>query len=880
MVGGLLLATMAPLAASAELIKICNGRFPDPIFMEYVKTFDTDGNGYLSDSERAAVIKIDVSDKGVRSLCGMQYFPNLNTLDCTNNMIGDLNFSKNTKIKSIWCSKNKISGTALRKMVASLPDRKSESEKGHIYFRLTTERENKGMNTSSFPYDKVNAIGWEGYEYSTNHWLKIGSNSIENVPISSTRFPDDNFRNYLLSQSYGADGTLTESEKDALTDLDVSSKGIKSLKGIEWLTGLKNLQCGDNELTSLDLSYNAYLSYVICSRNRIFGTEMETLVESLPAPPVSVWIGQTDDVGLASSLWPFSGESVEGNTMTSSQTTTCTNKYWAVFLDNTAVNGEEIPLYINPVTFPDATFRNFISSQSYGQDGKITAAEIATITSLSTENSSVASVAGIEYFSALKNLTLYGQTNMTAIDIHRNTNLEKLQCQANKIETIDLSANTKLKTLNVGETLISSIDFTPVKNTLEVFKCSSSKFTTLSLSSLTKLKQLNCVNCQLNSLDVSTNTNLQFLDCGYNNLSSLNLTKNTSLISLDCSYNNFNSLTLTANTQLTSLYCNGNQLTGLNLTKNTVLEELYCPNNKLTSLTLPNTTTLKSIYIYENQFNLEAMGNIRNTLLNAGNTNAKICLYNNTLGREGNLLNEGLLFSFTGNNVSARLSHVGSGEKYYDPANYLAPQDNNVCYAGSLYSLPIKLQNSNTYKGFSFDLVLPDGITLSEVTATGRLSSQEVSFTKDAIHSGVYHVTVSPTAAITGSSGAVLNLMLNVMKSMEDNIRLQNIVLRTGSSGTGTSAGPLTASITVVNNSEPGDVNGRDGVTPADAIMVLYHYFGVQQLGFNMDAADMNGDKQITPADAIEALYKYFGANGARATKPASPTATEDLDPE
>ena len=67
-----------------------------------------------------------------------------------------------------------------------------------------------------------------------------------------------------------------------------------------------------------------------------------------------------------------------------------------------------------------------------------------------------------------------------------------------------------------------------------------------------------------------------------------------------------------------------------------------------------------------------------------------------------------------------------------------------------------------------------------------------------------------------------------------------------------------------------GDVNGDGSVTPADAIMILYHYFGVEQTGFIEAAADVNGDQGISPADAIEALYLYFNLNtssGARATR-------------
>ncbi len=75
-----------------------------------------------------------------------------------------------------------------------------------------------------------------------------------------------------------------------------------------------------------------------------------------------------------------------------------------------------------------------------------------------------------------------------------------------------------------------------------------------------------------------------------------------------------------------------------------------------------------------------------------------------------------------------------------------------------------------------------------------------------------------------------------------------------------------------------GDVNGDDNVTPADAIMILYCYFGVEQTGFNVAAADINGDGNITPADAIEALYIYFGSSSdgnARATRPATVSSRE-----
>ena len=77
-----------------------------------------------------------------------------------------------------------------------------------------------------------------------------------------------------------------------------------------------------------------------------------------------------------------------------------------------------------------------------------------------------------------------------------------------------------------------------------------------------------------------------------------------------------------------------------------------------------------------------------------------------------------------------------------------------------------------------------------------------------------------------------------------------------------------------------GDVNDDGNVTPADAIMILYHYFGVNQNGFHRLVADVNGDGNITPADSIEALYIYFGASSHNGARAAQPMTGSSRDPE
>ena len=57
--------------------------FPDEAFRNYVSTKIDNGDGMLVDSERDAVTEITIEFKGVSSMEGIGYFPNLSKLSCT-----------------------------------------------------------------------------------------------------------------------------------------------------------------------------------------------------------------------------------------------------------------------------------------------------------------------------------------------------------------------------------------------------------------------------------------------------------------------------------------------------------------------------------------------------------------------------------------------------------------------------------------------------------------------------------------------------------------------------------------------------------------------------------------------------------------------------
>ena len=89
------------------------------------------------------------------------------------------------------------------------------------------------------------------------------------VEINETNFPDESFRNYLLSQSYGSDGVLTDEEIQSVKSMSVQWSEINSLQGIEFFTALEWLDCRFNQLTSLDVSKNTALEWLDCRFNQL-----------------------------------------------------------------------------------------------------------------------------------------------------------------------------------------------------------------------------------------------------------------------------------------------------------------------------------------------------------------------------------------------------------------------------------------------------------------------------------------------------------------------------------------------------------------------------------------------------------------------------------
>lgn len=89
-------------------VTIDSNNFPDDNFRAYIMSEIDDGDGVLSAEEIANVEEIDVAQKNISSLQGIEIFTKLKSLFCDDNNITSLDISANIQLRELSCSINKL----------------------------------------------------------------------------------------------------------------------------------------------------------------------------------------------------------------------------------------------------------------------------------------------------------------------------------------------------------------------------------------------------------------------------------------------------------------------------------------------------------------------------------------------------------------------------------------------------------------------------------------------------------------------------------------------------------------------------------------------------------------------------------------------------
>ena len=238
-------------------------------------------------------------------------------------------------------------------------------------------------------------------------------------------------------------------------------------------------------------------------------------------------------------------------------------------------------------------------------DGEIQVSEAQSIKYLSVSDINILDMTGIEAFTNLKYLGIYG-TNFSNVNFSGLTNLSFLSIYNTHVTSIDLNNYPNLEYFkcnpgNYNSFSLTSLDLTPAPN-LKSIDCSDNQLTTLDVSNLTNLFYLYCNNNNITNLNLSNLSNLREVECYNNSLTNLTLTNVSLLEELNCAGNQLSTLDVTDATFLKFLQCSNNQLVNLNVYGLSYLENLYCNYNLLTNLNFAGNNLLTFLNISHNQF--------------------------------------------------------------------------------------------------------------------------------------------------------------------------------------------------------------------------------------------------------------------------------------
>ena len=205
-------------------LPINKNNFPDDSFRNYIKTYKAGGRDVLTVEEQRNVTTIEINNKGVSDLTGIEAFPNLKVLNCGNNSIQKLDLRQNPELEKLICNKNQLTQLDL-------------SKNPKIYHLKCSENQLKQLDVSNLE-DLVT--------------LDCSHNDLEQLDVRNSRSL------VALNCSWNR---LTE------LDADVSHK-----------SHLEKVECQNNQLTSLILGQNKLLKKLNCAHNQLTQLNLNNMI--------------------------------------------------------------------------------------------------------------------------------------------------------------------------------------------------------------------------------------------------------------------------------------------------------------------------------------------------------------------------------------------------------------------------------------------------------------------------------------------------------------------------------------------------------------------------------------------------------------------------
>ncbi|MBO4638075.1 MAG: DUF4214 domain-containing protein [Clostridiales bacterium] len=262
---------------NASQPEVNSTNFPDPNFLAFVSEYiDQDHNGVLDGIEIRQIQYLDISNRGIETLQGIEFFDFLTDLNCSYNELTSLSVTGNTSLQKLVCSDNQltsldVSGLEYLQYLDCnsnlLPaiDVSSNVELEWLdcrYNELTSIdiSHNGALYCFQCRHNHITSIDVSQNEEMKYLW--VGENPLTSIDVSDLN----------ALEQLGIDKTdiseLDISDNPRLVNLSVWGADL-SVLDISNNPRLLYLQCQENNLTTLDLTGHDNLLALQCSDNNL-----------------------------------------------------------------------------------------------------------------------------------------------------------------------------------------------------------------------------------------------------------------------------------------------------------------------------------------------------------------------------------------------------------------------------------------------------------------------------------------------------------------------------------------------------------------------------------------------------------------------------------
>lgn len=397
-----------PVCADEAGVPFDEEHFPDKNFRKQLKSFDTNNDGFFSDSELADVSILKLSECGILNMDGVEYFTSLKELYLNENFfIEKLDLSNNAELEILSARVNKI------KTIRFAPESKLKKIDLSYNFYL------QELDCSSC--HELKELLCERNELTTLDvskakdliTLECGGNKLTKLDLSNNSALEvlKCQGNYIQKLDLTANSELKElncagnknknlllSENNNLTILDYSDNDLR-LFDTSIIPNISELTLDGNELISINLSNMPHLEMLSISANKF------TSIDLSKAPNLKIFVGSYNQ---------FSSIDFSKNT---------------------------------PLELVDVCHNNFASIDVsmlkkleclYCADNKLTNVDVSML-------------------SELEGLEVSGN-ELTSLDLRSNRKLEQLMATQNNLKKLYLDNHPKLDTLLIYMNQIDVVD--------------------------------------------------------------------------------------------------------------------------------------------------------------------------------------------------------------------------------------------------------------------------------------------------------------------------------------------------------------------------------------------------------------------------------------